>query len=119
MSDTPADAALPIQTPATLQEKIEQVHQRQALLARMRASGDPQLIQDADALQQLYHVRDMAELSGDVYRSAAHEPASPGLGWIRVSEHPELLKERLDVNWSQQQIEDYLQPLHSDFRAEI
>jgi hypothetical protein len=58
-------------------------------------------------------------LASDVYHSAAHEPASPGLGWIRVSEHPELLRKRLGVEWTDQQIEDYLQPMHSDFRAEI
>jgi hypothetical protein len=113
------DAILPTQTPATLQEKSEQVQQQRALVAQWRATGDPQLIQDADALQAQYHVRDMAELSGDVYASAAHEPASPGLGWIRLSEHPELLKERLSVDWSKQQIHEYLQPDNSDFRAEI
>ncbi len=119
MSTTPAETVLPNQTPATLQEKIQQVHQQHALLTQWRASGDPQLTQQADALQQQYHVRDMAALSKDVYRSAAHEAGPPGLGWIRVSEHPELLEERLGVHWPKQQIEDFLQPLHSDFRAEI
>ena len=112
-------ASLPMQTPASLQEKIEQVRQQQDLLARMRASGNPALLEQADALEEQYHVRDMAELAGDVYASAAHQPASPGLGWLRASEHPELVREWLGVNWTDRQIEDYLQPLDSDFRAEI
>lgn len=119
MDETLDVASLPMQTPKSLQEKIAQVRQQQELLGQMRASGDPALLKQADALQEQYHVRDMAELAGDVYASAAHRPASPGLGWIRASEHPELLRERLDVDWTDQQIEDYLQPLHSDFRAEI
>lgn len=113
------EALLPGQTPHTLQEKIEQVRQQQALLAGPLASGNPQLMQRVDALREQYHASDMAALARDVYRSAAHEPAPAGLGWIRVSEHPELLRQRLGMDWSDQQIEDYLQPLHSDFRAEI
>lgn len=119
MDETRDLASLPMQTPTSLQEKIEQVRQQQELLGQMRASGDPALLKQADALQEQYHVRDMAELAGDVYASAAHRPASPGLGWIRASEHPELLRERLGVDWTDQQLENYLQPLHSDFRAEI
>ncbi|ODT90004.1 MAG: hypothetical protein ABS82_17345 [Rhodanobacter sp. SCN 67-45] len=102
-----------------LQEKIEQVRQRQALLAQWRATGSPELMKQAEVLEGRYHTRDVGELADDVYLSAAHEPASPGLGWIRVSEHPELLKQWLGVNWSEKKIQDYLQPLHSDFRAEI
>lgn len=119
MPSTPDDIVLPKQTPQTLEAKIEQVHQQQALVAQMRAGGNPQLLAQADALEQQYHVRDMGGLAKDVYRSAAHEAAPPGLGWIRASEHPELLRERLGLDWSDQQIEDYLQPLHSDFRADI
>lgn len=119
MPTMPGDPVLPEQSPHTLQEKIEQVRQRQALLAQWRATGSPELMKQADVLEGRYHTRDVGELADDVYLSAAHEPASPGLGWIRVSEHPELLKQYLGVNWSTQQIQDYLQPLHSDFRAEI
>jgi len=119
MSTTPGEMALPEQAPRTLQEKIEQVQQQKALLLQLRTMGDPQLMKQAAVLQEQYHARDMAELGADVYRSAAHERPSPGLGWIRVSEYPELLKERLGVDWSEQQIEDYLQPRNSDFRAEI
>lgn len=119
MSTLPVEPILPEQMPTTLEAKIQQVEQQQALVTQIRASGDPLQTQLADALQQQYHVRDMAELTDDVYRSAAHEPGSPGLGWIRVSEHPELLEERLGVHWSKQQIHEYLQPDDSDFRAEI
>ncbi len=119
MSTTPDQAALPEQTADTLQEKINQVHQQQTLLGRMRATGDPALIKQAAALQEQYHVRDMAELAADVYVSAAHRPASPGLGWIRASERPELVREWLGVNWTDKQIHQYLQPDDSDFRAEI
>lgn len=119
MTDANAEPVLPLQAPASLAEKIEQVHQQRVLLAELRASDDPELMQRADALQELYHARDAAALSADVYRSAAHEPAPPGLGWIRVTEHPELLKERLGVDWSEEEIAELLQPFESDFRAEI
>ena len=119
MPSMPGEPVLPLQAPQSLQEKIYQVQQQQALLAQMRATGDSRLIQQADALQEQYHVRDVGALTKDVYRSAAHEDAPPGLGWIRVSEHPELLKERLGVDWTKQQIHEYLQPDNSDFRAEI
>jgi len=115
----PGDPALPEQSPHTLQEKVEQVRQRQELLAQWRATGNPELIQRADVLERRYHARDVGELTDDVYSSAAHEPASPGLGWIRVSEHPELLKQYLGVDWTAKQIHEYLQPDESDFRAEI
>lgn len=119
MSNTPGEPVLPGQSPHTLQKKIEQVRQRQELLAQWRATGNPELVTRADALDARYHARDMGELAGDVYSSAAHESASPGLGWIRVSEHPELLKQYLGVDWSEQKIHEYLQPDESDFRAEI
>src|SRR5690348_6338482 len=119
MPTMPGDPVLPEQSPHTLQEKIEQVRQRQELLAQWRATGNPELIERADVLDGLYHARDMAELDDDVYRSGAHEPVSPGLGWIRISEHPKLLEQRTGVDWSNQELRDRLQPLHSDFRAEI
>ena len=100
MPTMPGDPVLPEQSPHTLQEKIEQVRQRQVLLAQWRATGSPELMKQADVLEGRYHTRDVGELADDVYLSAAHEPASPGLGWIRVSEHPELLKQYLGVNWS-------------------
>lgn len=112
---------LPSQDPRTLEEKILQVQQQRELLSEMRAqstqSGDPQLARQADALEQQYYVRDMAGLADDVYESAAHR-ASAQPGWIRASENPELLRQA-GVNWSDQQIRQYLQPDDSNFRAEI
>lgn len=119
MPTMPGDPVLPEQSPHTLQEKIEQMRQRQELLAQWRATGNPELMKQADVLEGRYHTRDVGELAGDVYPSAAHELASPGLGWIRVSEHPELLKQYLGVDWTAEQIHEYLQPDESDFRAEI
>ena len=79
---------LPSQDPRTLEEKILQVQQQNELLSAMRAqsarSGDLQLAHRADALEQQYHVRDVAGVSDDVYESAAHRPSiTPG--WIRAS----------------------------------
>jgi hypothetical protein len=112
---------LPSQDPRTLEEKISQVQQQNELLSAMRAqslqSGDLQISRQADALAQQYHVRDIAGLADDVYESAAHRPSSQP-GWIRASEHPELLRQA-GVNWTDQQIRQYLQPDDSNFRAEI
>ncbi|MDR6840273.1 XVIPCD domain-containing protein [Pseudoxanthomonas sacheonensis] len=112
---------LPSQDPRTLEEKILQVQQQRELLSTMRAqsvqSSDPQLSRQADALERQYYVRDVAGLADDVYESAAHKPSSQP-GWLRASEHPELLRQA-GVNWSDQQIRQYLQPDDSNFRAEI
>ena len=112
---------LPSQDPRTLEEKILQVQQQRELLSEMRAqsaqSGDLQLSHQADALERQYYARDMAGLADDVYESAAHRP-SLQLGWIRASENPELLR-KTGVNWSDEQIQQYLQPDDSNFRAEI
>jgi hypothetical protein len=112
---------LPSQDPRTLEEKILQVHQQNELLSAMRAqslqSGDLQLSRQADVIERQYYARNVAGLADDVYESAAHRP-SLQLGWIRASEHPELLRQS-GVNWSDQQIKQYLQPDDSNFRAEI
>lgn len=112
---------LPSQDPRTLEEKMLQVQQRNELLSAMRAqsaqSGDLQISHQADVLERQYHVRDVAGVADDVYESAAHRP-SIALGWIRASEHPELLRQA-GVNWTDQQIKQYLQPDDSNFRADI
>ena len=51
MPTMPGDPVLPEQSPHTLQEKIEQVRQRQALLAQWRATGSPELMKQADVLE--------------------------------------------------------------------
>ncbi|HEX7804000.1 MAG TPA: XVIPCD domain-containing protein [Pseudoxanthomonas sp.] len=112
---------LPSQDPRTLEEKILQVQQRNELLSEMRVqaarSGDQKIVNQADELERQYHVRDMAGLADDVYESAAHRPMLQP-GWIRASEHPELLRQA-GVNWSNEKIKQYLQPDDSNFRAEI
>jgi hypothetical protein len=116
------DPTLPGLTPHTQQEKARQIHDRQVLLSELRQqaaeAGDRQLATQADALEAQYHAADVAMLTKDVYRSAAHEAAPAGLGWIRASEHPEMLRER-GIDWSDDDIRKLLQPDESDFRAEI
>ncbi|WP_454830095.1 XVIPCD domain-containing protein [Pseudoxanthomonas wuyuanensis] len=112
---------LPSQQPRSLEEKALQIRQQQALIAELRAQSaavsEPQLAAQADRLEQQYHAREMAGLADDVYRSAAHEPPLQA-GWLRASEHPELLRQA-GVDWSDEQIRQYLQPNDSNFRAEI
>jgi type IV secretion system effector X-Tfes-like protein len=112
---------LPSQDPRTLEEKILQVQQQRELLSEMRTqsaqSSGLQLSHQADALERQYYARDMAGLADDVYESAAHRPSLQP-GWIRASENQELLRQA-GVNWSDEQIKQYLQPDDSNFRAEI
>jgi hypothetical protein len=117
---TPAvriEPELPSQEPRSLEEKALQIRQQKSFLANLRASADPELAKHAEQLERQYHVREMAGLADDVYRSAAHEPPVQ-LGWRRASEHPELLRQA-GVDWSDEQIREYLQPNDSNFRAEI
>ena len=108
---------LPLQEPRSLEEKALQIRQQQSLIANLRAQADPELAKHAEQLERQYHAREMAGLADDVYRSAAHEPPVQ-LGWRRGSEHPELLRQA-GVDWSDEQIREYLQPNDSNFRAEI
>ncbi len=108
---------LPLQEPRSLDEKALQIRQQQSLIANLRAQADPELGKHAEQLERQYHAREMAGLADDVYRSAAHEPPVQ-LGWRRGSEHPELLRQA-GVDWSDEQIREYLQPNDSNFRAEI
>lgn len=112
---------LPSQTPRTVEEKIAQLRDQQALLASMRErsaiSGDRELGAQADALQRQYHAREMAGLAADVYRAAEHA-GQPPPGWLRGSEHPDLLR-KAGIGWSNDRIDQLLQPDDSAFRAEI
>ncbi|KAF1721972.1 XVIPCD domain-containing protein [Pseudoxanthomonas wuyuanensis] len=120
-SSVTVEPELPSQQPRSLEEKAQQIRQQQALIAELRmqsAEGpEPELAAQADRLEQQYHAREMAGLADDVYRSAAHEPPLQ-MGWLRASEHPELLRQA-GVGWSDEQIRQYLQPDDSNFRAEI
>ncbi|KRA74880.1 hypothetical protein ASD78_11280 [Lysobacter sp. Root667] len=112
---------LPSQTPRTAEEKIAQLRDQQALLTSMRersaTSGDRELGAQADALQRQYHAREMAGLAADVYRSAEHA-GQPPPGWLRGSEHPDLLR-KAGFDMSDREIDRFLQPDDSAFRAEI
>ena len=91
----------------------------QALLQQLRNSGDPASVRNASQLQQLYHHRQMALLSADVYHDA-EGVGTPPPGWTRLSEHPELVRQfatQLHVN--NDQLLELLKPLRSGFRAEI
>ncbi|MCC4620809.1 peptidoglycan-binding protein [Xanthomonas cassavae CFBP 4642] len=95
-------------------------HQQQrAILEQLRTSSDPQARQQAEKLQTLYHDREMAGLSDDVYDSAKGE-GQPGAGWIRASEHLNKLREYApQLNMTDDQIKELLRPKESGFRAEI
>jgi hypothetical protein len=91
----------------------------QALLQQLRTSGDPISMHRADELQRLYHARQMALLSADIYPAAKGEGAPPP-GWMRVSEHPELVRRfASQLHLSDAKFIELLRPRTSGFRAEI
>lgn len=99
----------------TLSEHQEQ----QALLQQLRAGNDPELLQQADALERFYHVLEKAGLADDVY-DAAKGIGQPWAGWARGSEHPDLLRQYApSLNMSTTELVEYLHPDDSGFRAEI
>src|ERR1700761_1821203 len=93
--------------------------QEQALLQRLRASGDPAAQNEARQLGTLYHDQQMGGLAADAYK-AADGTGQPPAGWGRASEHPELLsKYAPSLHLSKNQLNDMLKPDESSFRAEI
>lgn len=93
--------------------------ERQALLAQLRGSGDPQLVARADQLAGQYHARELAGLSHDVYDSARAR-GEPPHGWVRASENLDLLRERMPgLQADDTALLDLLRPEASGFRAEI
>ncbi|MFA6229139.1 MAG: phospholipase [Rhodanobacter sp.] len=93
--------------------------QQQALIEQLRASGDTAALGEAASLQTLYHDREMAGLSEDVYASAQHAGRAP-VGWTRISEHSPLLDEYASkLHMTAKELMDRLQPDISGFRAEI
>ena len=91
----------------------------QALLQQLRSSGDPAALREADHLATLYHDREMDALAQDAYQAAKGE-GQPPEGWMRLSEHPELVSafaERLHT--SPAHLLRTLHPDKSGFRAEI
>lgn len=91
----------------------------QALLQQLRTSGDHAAQQQATTLQGLYHQREMGGLAADAY-DAAKDTGQPPTGWIRFSEHPELLRRYApDLHMSDLELKKMLHPEGSGFRAEI
>lgn len=91
----------------------------EALLSALRQSGNPAAQQEADHLSKLYHDRQLGELAADVY-DVAKAAGQPPAGWIRASEHPELLRQyAAHSGLSAGQLAAQLRPDGSGFRAEI
>ncbi|PPU96609.1 hypothetical protein XhyaCFBP1156_13970 [Xanthomonas hyacinthi] len=89
------------------------------MLEQLRASSDPQAQQQATQLQQLYHDREMAGVSDDVYDAAKGE-GRPDAGWMRGSENLDKLREYApQLGLTNEQITEFLKPDNSGFRAEI
>lgn len=93
--------------------------EREALLGQLQRDGSPAARAEATRLQKLYHDRQMADLATDAYASARHE-GQPPHGWLRATEHPELLARYAgSLGISTKELLDQLQPESSGFRAEI
>lgn len=89
------------------------------LLAQLRDSDNPDGSVHAAGLEEVYHARQMAVLSADVYAAARGE-GSPPDGWTRATEDIELLRTLLpDIDLSDEQLRAMLRPDESGFRAEI
>lgn len=99
------------QTPDEVRAQLTEERQ---LVESLRQAGRGT---EAERLSTDYHGRQMAGLAADVYASARGD-GQPPTGWIRGSERPELLAERLP-GMNPQQIQDLLHPAGSGYRAEI
>jgi hypothetical protein len=98
---------------------LEDLQQRQALLQQLAGQVTPDATQQAEQLREVYHDREMAGLAADVYQAAKGE-GEPPAGWMRASEHPDLLKEYArQSGMTDKQLMNMLQPENSGFRAEI
>ena len=104
----------------------EELKERQALLSRLRSSGDPAAIAQANELQRTYHDDNMAVLAKDTYwsamgKEAPEEGRKAPPGWKRASENLDLLREMSPElkRLSKDELLDYLKPRGSGFRAEI
>lgn len=90
-----------------------------AVLTRLRQSDIPAADIHAAGLQEMYHARQMALLSADVY-GAARDEGEPPHGWTRATEDIELLRTLVpDVDLSDEQLRAMFRPDESGFRAEI
>jgi hypothetical protein len=106
-------------TPATDQQitaKKDQLATQQALVdkatARADATNNPELKAQATELAKTYDAREKATLAADVYHYGSETPTAAPVGWLRGSEHPELLSKVGLTNAD-------LAPKESEFRAEV
>lgn len=106
-------------TPATDQQiaaKKDQLDAQQGLVnkATMRAdaTNDMELKAQANELASTYDAREKATLAADVYHYGSEPPKVAPVGWLRGSEHPELLSQ---VGLTRED----LAPKESEFRAEV
>lgn len=96
-----------------------QLQEQQALLQQLTISGDATNLQQAEQLQRLYHDRQMAALSDDVY-DAAKGQGQPPPGWTRASDGFDKLRAyATQLGLSDKALGDLLKPDDSGFRAEI
>lgn len=92
---------------------------QQALLQALQTVGTHEALRQADQLRALYHARETAGLSHDVY-AAARGTGSPPAGWRRASEHIDLLRATMPgLGTTDAELRDMLTPEGSGFRAEI
>lgn len=96
-------------------------HQTQlALLHDLRNSPESVSQQAAAPLAKLYHDREMAGLSDDIYNGAAGKGQAPA-GWLRGSENLEALRAAAPNlrEMSDRELLQLMKPNNSGFRAEI
>lgn len=94
-------------------------NQRTMLLGQLQHEGSPAALAEIGKLQKLYHDREMAGLATDAYASAKGEGEAPA-GWIRASEHPELLARYAPaLGTGAYELIRQFHPDSSGFRAEI
>ena len=102
-----------------MSNELQQMNDEQELIQELRARGDTASLQYANQVQKDYRDRQMEALSQDVYKAANGE-GHPPLGWVRLSEHPELFRQYArDLRMSDAELNEALHPDQSGFRAEV
>src|SRR5690606_36235442 len=94
-------------------------HDQHALLNRLKDNGAPTADAHAAELEEMYHARQMAVISEDVY-DAARSSGMPPRGWTRATDDIELLRSLMPgLKLSDEKLRALLRPDESGFRAEI
>ncbi|RUL61606.1 hypothetical protein EKH79_18435 [Dyella dinghuensis] len=102
-----------------MSNELQQMQDEQELIQQLRARGDTASLQYANQVQKDYRDRQMEALSQDVYKAANGE-GHPPLGWVRLSEHPELFRQYArDLRMSDAELNEALHSDQSGFRAEV